>query len=95
MVKKIDKLGRIVIPIEFRRRLKMNIGTPCEFHVTGDDLILRRQGSVVYSGDAREVGDEWKGICPYCKYELMERFNKTCCGNCGNKIIWEKNQRKV
>jgi len=74
----------------------MNIGAPCEFCVNGDELILRRFGYAVnLVNSARKSGDEWKGICPYCKHELMERFNKTCCGNCGNKIIWEKKQREV
>jgi len=93
MVRSIDDLGRIVIPVEIRRRLKMDSGTPCRIHVNGAEVILSRGGS-----DERLVtgvmleGDERQGVCPFCKNELMERFNKTCCGSCGNQIIWPKEE---
>jgi transcriptional pleiotropic regulator of transition state genes len=89
MIRSIDRLGRIVIPIEIRRRLKMDSGTPCRIRVNGAEVILSRGIS-----DVRLVigvmleGAERKGVCPSCKNELMERFNKTCCGSCGNEIIW-------
>ncbi|WP_097002729.1 AbrB/MazE/SpoVT family DNA-binding domain-containing protein [Lacrimispora amygdalina] len=95
MVRSIDNLGRIVIPIEIRRRLKMDSGTPCRIRVNGTEVILSRGGS-----DERHVtgvmleGDERQGVCPFCKNELMERFNKTCCGSCGNEIIWSKEEEK-
>jgi bifunctional DNA-binding transcriptional regulator/antitoxin component of YhaV-PrlF toxin-antitoxin module len=91
MVRKIDRLGRIVIPIEFRRRLKMYIGTACEFRVNGTELILERSGDVVQAvNKVRKIAREKQGICPYCSNELMERFNVSCCGNCGNKITWSE-----
>lgn len=93
MVRSIDNLGRIVIPIEIRRRLKMDSGTPCRIRVNGAEVILSRGGS-----DERQVtgvmleGDERQGVCPFCKNELMERFNKTCCGSCGNEITWPREE---
>ncbi|SET42970.1 transcriptional pleiotropic regulator of transition state genes [Lacrimispora sphenoides] len=91
MVRKIDRLGRIVIPIEIRRKLKMSIGTACEFRVNGTELILKCSDNIVQAvNKVRKIAKERQGICPYCGNELMERFNSSCCGNCGNKIIWSE-----
>lgn len=80
-----------MIPIEIRRSLKMDSGTPCRIRVSGAEVILSRSGSDerIVAG-TRTIGDERQGVCPFCKNELMERFNKTCCGSCGNEIVWPK-----
>ncbi|WP_327204663.1 AbrB/MazE/SpoVT family DNA-binding domain-containing protein [Paenibacillus terrae] len=40
MVRNLDSLGRIVIPIEIRRRLGINTDTPMEFFTTKDSIIM-------------------------------------------------------
>lgn len=42
IVRKVDQLGRIVLPIELRRTLKMEIGDPVEIFVEGDSVILKK-----------------------------------------------------
>ena len=42
IVRKIDELGRIVIPKEIRSNMKLNIGSPLEIYVEEDQIIMRK-----------------------------------------------------
>ncbi|HDR6265261.1 AbrB family transcriptional regulator [Bacillus toyonensis] len=40
--RKVDELGRVVIPVELRRTLGIAEGTALGFHVEGGDIVLRK-----------------------------------------------------
>ncbi|MFC3882449.1 AbrB/MazE/SpoVT family DNA-binding domain-containing protein [Bacillus songklensis] len=42
IVRKVDELGRIVVPIELRRILDLNIKDPVEIFVERDKIILQK-----------------------------------------------------
>ncbi|WP_047980704.1 AbrB/MazE/SpoVT family DNA-binding domain-containing protein [Ornithinibacillus contaminans] len=42
IVRKVDELGRVVIPIELRRTLDINIKDPLEIYVDNDKVILKK-----------------------------------------------------
>jgi len=42
IVRKLDGLGRVVIPRETRRILKMKEGTPLEIYLDGERIILQK-----------------------------------------------------
>ena len=42
IVRKVDELGRIVIPMELRRTLEINEKAPVEIFVDGEEIILRK-----------------------------------------------------
>ena len=42
IVRKIDELGRIVVPMEIRRNLGIGIGDPVEFWVDGQQVIMQK-----------------------------------------------------
>ncbi|WML26409.1 AbrB/MazE/SpoVT family DNA-binding domain-containing protein [Neobacillus sp. OS1-33] len=42
MVRKVDELGRIVIPIELRRSLDLELKDPVEIFVDGEQIILKK-----------------------------------------------------
>src|SRR5699024_10019495 len=42
MIRKVDDLGRVVIPIELRRSLKINEKDPIEIYVDDDKIILKK-----------------------------------------------------
>ena len=42
IVRKVDELGRIVIPIELRRTMGIDIKDPLEIFVDGEKIILRK-----------------------------------------------------
>jgi transcriptional pleiotropic regulator of transition state genes len=51
MVRKVDELGRVVIPIELRRTLGVAEKDPLEIFVDGDRIILKKyEPGCVFSG---------------------------------------------
>lgn len=47
MHRKIDELGRIVIPIEIRKTLKLNMGDSLEIYVEDNKIMLKRHSSLI------------------------------------------------
>ncbi|PEF32716.1 AbrB/MazE/SpoVT family DNA-binding domain-containing protein [Bacillus wiedmannii] len=43
VARKVDELGRVVIPVELRRTLGITEGTALDFHVDGENVVLRKQ----------------------------------------------------
>ena len=42
IVRKVDELGRIVLPIEIRRTMHIDVRDPVEIYVEGNSIILRK-----------------------------------------------------
>ncbi|NCB29527.1 MAG: AbrB/MazE/SpoVT family DNA-binding domain-containing protein, partial [Clostridia bacterium] len=42
IVRKMDTLGRVVLPMELRKTMDINEGTPLEIYVEGDAIVLRK-----------------------------------------------------
>lgn len=42
IVRRVDDLGRIVLPKELRRMLRIKEGTPMQILLSGDDVILKK-----------------------------------------------------
>lgn len=42
MVRKIDELGRVVIPIEIRRTMNLNVKDPLEIFTDEDAIVLKK-----------------------------------------------------
>ncbi len=77
IVRKVDELGRIVLPIELRRTLNIEIKDALEIYVDGDQIILKKyEPACVFCGDARNVENfKGKNICENCLNILKnERF---------------------
>lgn len=72
IVRKVDELGRIVLPIELRRTLDIAEKDALEIYVDGNNVVLRKyQPACVFCGDAREVKTfHGKNICANCMQEL-------------------------
>lgn len=75
VIRKIDRLGRIVIPMEFRRKLGViNDEDAFEIFLEGDTIILKKyQPSCMFCGEIKEsvIMDD-KIICKDC----VEKLNK-------------------
>lgn len=72
IVRKVDELGRIVIPIEVRRSLNVDIKDSLEIYIEGEHIILKKyEPACIFCGDARNVVN-YKGklICTNCLNEL-------------------------
>lgn len=75
IVRQIDSVGRLVLPIELRESLYMNKGDSVEIFVQGDKIILKKYNpTCIFCGEAEDV-DYFKGkfICQNCKKELENK----------------------
>ena len=54
IVRNMDHLGRVVIPSEIRRTLKISTGDPVEFYIDGDKLIICKYDAI---GDMEQLLD--------------------------------------
>ena len=75
IIRKIDELGRIVIPMSIRQSLDMNVRDPLEIYVDGDRVILQKhQSSCVFCGESKGViSFNDKYICPKCLEALRKQ----------------------
>ncbi|SEG04180.1 transcriptional pleiotropic regulator of transition state genes [Caloramator fervidus] len=75
VVRKVDELGRIVIPIELRRTLEIGEKDALEIYVDGEHIILKKyQPACIFCGDAKDVVNyKGKNICQNCLEELRNQ----------------------
>ena len=55
IVRKVDELGRIVLPIELRRTLNIEIKDPLEIYVDGESIMLKNISRHACSAEARTI----------------------------------------
>ncbi|MDD5938393.1 MAG: AbrB/MazE/SpoVT family DNA-binding domain-containing protein [Clostridiales bacterium] len=74
IVRKVDELGRIVLPIELRRTLDIEEKDSMEIYVDGSSIVLRKyQPSCVFCDDAADVVSfKGKMVCKNCLKALVE-----------------------
>ncbi|MBX5476682.1 MAG: AbrB/MazE/SpoVT family DNA-binding domain-containing protein [Clostridia bacterium] len=72
IVRRVDDLGRVVIPIELRRTLDIGDKDSLEIYVDGDKIILRKyEPACVFCGSAQNVQVfRNKNICQDCIDQL-------------------------
>jgi transcriptional pleiotropic regulator of transition state genes len=83
IVRKVDELGRIVIPMELRRTLEINEKDPVEIFIDGEEIILRKyepQAACIMTGK----------ITP----ENFTLFNNITLSPKGAEILLDTLQRK-
>ena len=75
IVRKVDELGRIVIPIELRRNLGIEVRDPLEIYVDEDCIVLKK----------------YEPACVFCgKTENVITFHdKTVCRQCAGALARE------
>lgn len=73
IVRKVDELGRVVIPIELRRTLGIGEKDALEIYVDGDRIILKKyEPACIFCGQADEIIHfKGKNICPSCITEMQ------------------------
>ena len=74
IVRKVDELGRIVLPMELRRTLSIKKEDPIEIFVDGNSIILRKyEPACIFCGSALDVVNiRGKNICRSCVEEMKE-----------------------
>lgn len=72
IVRPVDALGRIVIPVELRRNLGLNTDDLLEIFVDGGYIVLKKhEVSCIFCGSTEEIENiHGKNVCKKCLKEL-------------------------
>jgi transcriptional pleiotropic regulator of transition state genes len=79
IVRKVDELGRIVIPVELRRKFDIEIKDSMEIYTDDDgSIVLKKyQPACIFCGDAKNIFQfNGKNVCPNCAKALMGYINE-------------------
>jgi len=75
IVRKVDELGRIVLPKELRTTFEINEKDPLEIYVEGDQIILKKYNpSCIFCGNKENIylyND--KNVCGKCIDDLKNK----------------------
>lgn len=76
IVRKVDELGRIVLPVELRRTLGIEEKDRIEIFVDGESIILRKyQPACIFCDNAKDIINyKGKNICPDCIRAMNEKL---------------------
>lgn len=76
IVRKVDELGRIVLPIELRRTLGIEEKDRIEIFVEDESIILRKyQPACIFCDNAKDIINyKGKNICPDCIRAMSEKL---------------------
>ncbi len=68
VVRQLDNLGRVVLPIELRRTMDISVKDPLEVYVDGDAIVLRKyQASCIFCGGTDDlIPFREKLLCKVC-----------------------------
>lgn len=74
IVRKVDELGRIVLPMELRKCLDINIKDPLEIFTEGEFVLLKKyQPACIFCNEASDVVTyNGKNICRNCLEKLND-----------------------
>lgn len=72
IVRKVDELGRIVLPSELRKSIGLDVKDSLEIYISGDTVILKKYlPACIFCGEANEI---------------IKFKNKNICHDCLKKI---------
>lgn len=72
IVRRMDELGRVVIPIEIRNKFDIKVKDPVEIFVDGSTIVLKKyEPNCVFCGGTKD---------------LVEYNNKLVCSKCSKKL---------
>lgn len=76
IVRKVDELGRVVIPIELRRTLGIDEKDALEIYVDSEKIILKKyEPACVFCGNAENITNfKGKNICVECAEAMSSQI---------------------
>ena len=74
IVRKVDELGRIVLPIELRNILDIAPKDALEIYVEGSTIVLKKyRPTCMFCDSAKDVSNfKGKNICPECAAKIKD-----------------------
>ena len=76
IVRKVDELGRIVLPSELRKSLGIEVYDSLEIYTSGDSVILKKYlPACVFCGEANDIITfKGKNICKNCLRHVSKSY---------------------
>ena len=76
IVRKVDELGRVVLPIEMRRTLDISEKDALEIYVEGESIILRKyQAACVFCDSTKDIVNfKGRNVCASCIEKLKNKL---------------------
>lgn len=73
IVRKVDELGRVVIPIELRRTLMIDLKDSLEIFIEGESIILKKyEPCCIFCAQGKEIIIfKGKKVCLDCKNDII------------------------
>ena len=78
IIRKVDELGRVVIPIEIRNKFNINEKDELEIYVDSSSIVLKKyEPNCIFCGSTKNLV-EYKGklICNKCSQKITELNQK-------------------
>jgi transcriptional pleiotropic regulator of transition state genes len=74
IIRRVDELGRVVIPIELRNKFGIAEKDPIEIYVEGSNIILKKhEPNCVFCGNGKNLIEyKDKLICDKCSKQISE-----------------------
>lgn len=79
IIRRVDELGRVVIPIEIRNKFGIAEKDPIEIFVDGSNIVLKKyEQNCIFCGNTKKLL-EYKGrlVCDKCASQIKETLNGT------------------
>lgn len=78
IIRKVDELGRVVIPIEIRNKFDIAEKDPIEIYVDGSSIVLKKyEPNCVFCGNTKNLSIyKDKLICSKCAKQISELDKK-------------------
>lgn len=91
IVRRTDDLGRIVIPKELRRTLRINEGDPLEIFTDGNYVMLRKyEPTCIFCSNSKDLTDlNGKKICHECLKVLAQKFKDISKDSVWRELKWK------
>lgn len=76
IVRQVDELGRIVLPIELRRTMNINTKDSMEIYTDGNQIILKKyEPACIFCNNASDIIQyHGKNICKDCLREMTKEL---------------------
>ena len=73
-VRRVDELGRVVLPIELRNKFGITEKDPMEIYVDGSSIILKKyEPNCIFCGNSKKLVDyQGKMICEKCAEKISK-----------------------
>lgn len=74
IIRRVDELGRVVIPIEIRNQFNIVEKDPIEIYVDGSSIVLKKyEPNCIFCGSTKKLVDfKGKLVCDKCSTSLCE-----------------------